>query len=293
MSWFPLQGKYPNCDRLPLFVREAGGGGDCMFHSIAACMSTPESTRAFDEMRRLAAEQVTDKNAPDALMDMTACCPKNLSDPIDALKEYSYQQFKPEQVWNVSKGDPAVMAQLLKLGIATAGNHLWGDATIAALLEAALGVNIILLAANFDPIDLPPSPKEIKMGRDVFINWAKFFILKNPDMLHKKADFIAEEMNKQGLNIAAARKAAKKVCMRIEGGYFIGKRQPIGSVRISCAGGEHGNLNLFGYQMDRPTIIIMNRGNAHWVPVAVGEEKETLILPESKKRFLVDLLLIK
>lgn len=87
---------------------------------------------------------------------------------------------------------------------------------------------------------------------------------------------------------------AEKVAMRTLRGNqqsLTGYRQPVGSIRRICGDIHCGNLSKEGYKADRPTIIILNRGNAHWQPVAVGSSATTIIYPDSPFRANVDALL--
>jgi hypothetical protein len=87
---------------------------------------------------------------------------------------------------------------------------------------------------------------------------------------------------------------AKKVAMRTLRGNqqsLAGYRQPVGSIKRICGDIHCGNLSKEGYKADKPTIVILNCGNAHWKPVAVGSSAITVIYPDSPLRANVDALL--
>lgn len=87
---------------------------------------------------------------------------------------------------------------------------------------------------------------------------------------------------------------AQKVARNLLGGgsqWLCARRQPVGSTRELCTNMDSGDLRARGYSDARPTILIWNRGNVHWVPVAVGPAATTVIMPESPLRPSVDKLL--
>lgn len=53
-GWQPITQQHDG--DILLQCREAGGGGDCMYHSIAACLA---DSRTFKQLRLIAASAVT------------------------------------------------------------------------------------------------------------------------------------------------------------------------------------------------------------------------------------------
>lgn len=286
-GWTPIS-NYKHGGNIMLSSREAGGGGDCMFHSLAAVMA---DGRNFQDMRNLASGLVTPQNAPDILRDMSAQCPKTVADKMDELNEYGYQQFAPDRAWNLCKGDANSMSLLLKTAIITPGNLLWGDATLAALLEDGLGVNIVLLAVDAG-INVPCTRRETIMARDIYARWVDALLRYNPELMNVEDTQIVNLLIPYGCTIKAAKDVARKL-LGINNGFLKGRRQPLGTVRMMCSEMQNQsvNISLLGYRDDRPTVIIWNRGNTHWIPVAVGPNYETVIQPDSPLRQYVDSLI--
>lgn len=284
-GWQPIVNHKHSADVM-LASREAGGGGDCMFHSIAAVIN---DGRNYGAMRDLAASLVTEANAPDILMDMAAQCPKTLQDKMD-ITALSPGGFKPEIAWNNANGSAESMAQSLRAAIATRGNHLWGDATIAALLEGGLGVNILLLAVDTG-VELPLTGKELLMAHTIYSRWVDCVLARYPEMMQSTNEEIIEFLARNGCTMIKAHRAARTM---MGGGsrWLCARRQPVGSTREMCVNIESGDLRSKGYSADRPTVIIWNRGNVHWVPVAVGPMATTVIEPRSPLRAAVDKLLM-
>lgn len=269
-----------------LSFREAGGGGDCMFHSIAAAMN---NNLNYLDIRKQAAEAVTPENAPDVLMDMSAQVPASLDSPMDMPKNPD-GQFSPEMLWNSSKGSKEAMAEGLRKAIATPGNYLWGDATLAALAEIALNVNIILLAVDAG-VKMPPTPKELLFARTIFTRWVERTFEADPDLLAAPKDKVLMFMMSKGLSWERALTLARMGAGFGPGRWLRGKRQPVGTVKEVCRNPQSGNLSNNNYLPSRPTIIIWNRSNVHWVPIGVGPSAETVISPTNPLRPYVDLLM--
>lgn len=284
-GWQPITNHKHGADVM-LMSREAGGGGDCMFHSIAACL---DDGRDFQAVRDLAASLVTEENAPDILMDMAAQCPKTLEDRMDETPSSSAGSFRPEMAWNMAHGSRAAMSEMLRRAIVTRGNFLWGDATIAALLEEGLHVNILLLAVDAG-VDLPLTGKEVLMAHTVYARWVDGVLNQFPQLMDATNEDIIEFLARNDCTMLKAQKVARNL---LGGGsqWLCARRQPVGSTRELCTNMDSGDLRARGYSDARPTILIWNRGNVHWVPVAVGPAATTVIMPESPLRPSVDKLL--
>jgi hypothetical protein len=272
--------------------REAGGGGDCMFHSIAACLA---DGRNFMDIRRAAAGAINAGNAADILMDMAAQRPKTVGDRMDPCpaSEFAHQAFKPDQAWNANLGNPAGMAEILRAHVLQPGCAIWGDATLAAVLEGALGVNIILLAVD-SGANVPPTPKERMMARTIYSKWIEMLLKQNPGLLEADNGEIVRMLADVGCTIKASQKVARSVLNGHSGGFLKGRRQTIGTVSSLCTEGprqQGENRSLMGYSATRPTIVIWNRGNVHWVPIAVGPKGQTVIRANDCLRGYVDSLL--
>ena len=281
-GWTPLHDLQHRAGVMLLF-REAGGGGDCMFHSLAATLGTDYMT-----VRAQAASAVTPENAPDVLMDMTAQVPATLETPMDVPQQGNAGQFSPETLWNDSKGSRELMSEGLKKAIATPGNYLWGDATTAALVEKAANVNIILLAIDAG-VKIPPTSKELLFARTIFGRWVENMFTIRPELGSSSKEAVLSAMNAVGLTWERALSLSRMET----GGYGPGKwlrgrSQPLGSVREICENPESGNLSAKNYSSDRPTVIIWNRSNVHWVPIAVGPSAETRMNPDTPLRKYID-----
>lgn len=288
-GWQPITNHKHGAD-IMLMYREAGGGGDCMFHSIAAALDNGCDFRAIRDM---AAGLVTEENAPDILMDMAAQCPKTVGDPMDVAGGPQGGPmggtFKPELAWNEARGSRAAMAQSLKAAIATRGNFLWGDATVAALLEDGLGMNILLLAVD-SGVELPLTGRETLMAHTIYARWVDSVLAQHPELMEATNEAIIEFLARCGCTMQRAQRTARDM---LGGGaqWLCARRQPVGTTRELCTNMDSGDLRRKGYSADRPTILIWNRGNIHWVPVAVGPTAATVIAADSPLRPMVDSLL--
>ena len=284
-GWQPITNHKHGADVM-LMSREAGGGGDCMFHSIAAVLDDGSN---FQTIRNLAASLVTENNAADILMDMAAQCPKTPQDPMDITNGPFLGSFRPEVAWNEAKGSTASMVQSLRSAISTRGNFLWGDATIAALLEQGLNMNILLLAVDTG-VELPLTGKEILMAHTIYARWVDCVLTQYPELIEASNEIIIDFLSKNGCTMNKAQRAARGMW---GGGsqWLCARRQPVGSTREICTNINSGDLRSNGYSSQRPTVIIWNRGNVHWVPVAVGPMAATVITSDSPLRQSVDNLL--
>lgn len=266
---------------LPLYVKNAGGGGDCMFHSIAAALG---SGLTFAHVRRAVAEMVTEENAPDALMDMAAQCPASLDAAMHPpANNPSSSSFSPESAWNESKGHKDVMAASLRDALNTPGNYLWGDATAAALAEIAYNVNVILLA----PQDTF-AERDVAVARTIYGRWVENTMSARGDELRRLP---AEEVVAVMASIGLTWERAMSLSRRRVSSAVCGKRQPVGTVRKLCTNPESGNLSAEGYSPGRPTIMLWNISNVHWVPVSIGPSFDTVVPPGHVLRSVVDSLL--
>jgi hypothetical protein len=288
-GWVPILG-YQHSLGAALSYAESGGGGDCMFHAINAALGGVSSVQS---LREIAGSAVTVENAPDALMDMSAQSPANLAAQMDArTDDRGLGQFSPSQAWNEAKGNPALMAAALSGAVKKCGNTLWGDATIACLLEDPLGVNIILLADSMD-VKSPLTGTETKLARQVYAQWVMLYLQDYPEMAKLEDLDIVGGLARLGLTMERAKTSARQMSGKHQ--WIRGRRMPVGSSRALCAitaaADDAVNQVRRGYRADRPTILLWNRKNVHWVPVAVGPTCETMIAPDSPMRARVDALL--
>jgi hypothetical protein len=303
-GWTPIENSRHRA-RLTLSFKDAGGGGDCLFHSIAAALNDVEDERPdglrlhpsdFIGMRESAASAVVPENAADVLMDMAAQFPRTPSDPMDIAPATHHAQFAPEIAWNEAKGDPMVMVDSLRRAISTMGNFFWGDATTAALLEISEDVNIIMLSADTggrddDETRCRATGREISMARSIFRGWVDMAIDRDVSLRGMDAAEVVSHMAKtMGFTWDGALRIAH-ANVRGQGRWLKGRRQPIGTVRVLCSDPRSGDLGRVGYSDARPTIVVWNISNAHWVPIGVGPRSLTLIPADSPLRRHVDELL--
>lgn len=287
-GWTPLQDVQHKAG-IMLSYREAGGGGDCMFHSLSAVLGGEGN---FMTIRAQAASAVTPENAPDILMDMTAQIPATLDALMDVVPGTNGGQFSPEILWNACKGSREAMAEGLRRALLTPGNHAWGDATIAALVELAMNVNIILLAVDTG-VKMPPTPRELLFARTIFGKWVENMFAMKPELAAPTStkEAVLKSMMAIGLTWEKALALSRMETGYGRGRWLRGRRQPLGSIREICQNPASGNLSAKNYRDDRPTVIIWNRSNAHWVPIAVGPSAETVIPPGTPLRQYVDELM--
>ena len=285
--WSPIPGAKHGADDLRLVYRESGGGGDCMFHSIAAALG---GGRNYMSERAAAASAVTAENVVQLYEDMAAQCPATAATPMDIPRSQSSYQFSPERAWNQAAGSAPMMRALLTKAITTPGSHLWGDATLAALVEIAEGVNIILLAVDTG-VSIPPTAQELVIARTVFGNWVHALFEKQPTLITAPREAILDILTKNDLTWSRALALVRKAGGT---GWLRGRRLPVGSVRALCNSAHTDTLNIgtLAYSAERPTILLWNISNMHWVPVGVGDGAETIISPQSPLRQQVDKLLL-
>lgn len=262
------------CD-VTLGTRDAGGGGDCMFHSIAAVMGQGHTAHGLREM---AAQGVTPELAPYILQDMAAQLPETLQTLMTkSNKSCNNNAFSPECAWNASNGNPEEMANIIKDAVSRMGNYMWGDATIAALLERQLGVNIVLLA-NVN----------VKNPDIVYNEWIKRTCIKYRAQLSGKSrGDVIKFMQQHGLT---RERAAKHTVQQ-----HLGYRYPLGTVHAMNqikSDKDMPNMTIKDYRHDLPTVVILNISNVHWVPVcAMTTPITTIFLPNTKERTYIDKLL--
>jgi hypothetical protein len=198
--------------------------------------------------------------------------------------------FSPEILWNESEGSADRMSEGLKKAISTPGNFMWGDATTAALVELAANVNIILLAADAG-VKVPPTPRELLFARTIFGRWVENMLAARPDLGKSSKEDVLSAMLAIGLTWERALSLSRAETGYGPGKWLRGRRQPLGSIREICVNPNSGNLSFRNYSASKPTVIIWNRSNVHWVPVAVGPSAETAIRPDSPLRRYVDELM--
>lgn len=285
-GWSPIPSQRHRAG-VVLLYKDAGGGGDCMFHSIASLVNSNAQM-----MRALAASQVTPDNAPDVLMDMAAQCPNSLTDRMDEPPDQGPVLFSPERLWNSAAGSKEIMAEGLKTAISTMGNHCWGDATTASLLEWGLGMNIVLLAVD-SGIQMPLTSRESSLAKAVYGRWVDGILKENPANATTEVSLIVKALADRGQTWQKAVQIARQHGSTVKNQWFRGRRQPVGSTRKLCTNSsdKEVNLSIDGYMDDRPTIVIWNIQNVHWVPVAVGPMGATVMEPGNPVRTHVDNLL--
>jgi hypothetical protein len=261
-----------------------------MFHSISKCIRGKFS---HIELRELAASQVTEANAPFILMDMAAQIPPTIQDPMTVSAQEDIGRFSAAELWNKAAGDKTAMVKALKKAISTPGNYMWGDATVASLLEAGLNLNIVLLAHNKIKSDLVGKSEMTATrakAREIYSKWVDMAIAKDASLYELTDTQVVQALKKQGYTIDRAMKLASNGSdSSID---LVGWRFPAGTVyRMSKDElGSVVNYSLRGYKDDRDTIFILNKGNVHWVAGACVGFK-TILEPSSPDRAYIDSLL--
>lgn len=139
------------CEGIDFVSVEAGGGGDCFFHSVAYSLSQDASGEQLkqQDIRNIAADAITAENCEDFLMDTAGIyvdSPEGEMTPSAPRPPPLAGTFDPIAFWNATRSDRQKRIDGLKAVIRTPGNFYWGDSTTAALLENALGLNILMLA---------------------------------------------------------------------------------------------------------------------------------------------------
>lgn len=267
--------------RLVVYTREAGGGGDCMFHSVAACFGN--SRGDMMAMRSAAASAVNPANVDDVLVDMGAVRidEPDLTTPVRfaSATDQSGLAFDPQAI----KEGPDPVARL-QASIRTKGNHFWGDATTAALLEDALGVNIVLLAATGQALQAQkhkhhPHPAEQTANaqarataRNIYARWVRELLETRPELIDQPADRIIAALSRQGKTAAGALSIAS---VPTTNPALRAWRMPVGTTRRTCEAPADPsyapyNSNLHGLDPTRPTIVLLNSGNVHWKPAVLA-----------------------
>lgn len=262
--------------RLVVYSREAGGGGDCMFHSVASCFNGLRGDMMA--MRAAAASAVTKDNVMDVLTDMGAVRQDepDFTTPVrfSSAADVSGQAFDPQAI--MQDADPVAR---LRASIQTRGNHFWGDATTAALLEEALGVNIVLLAASGQaleaqkhkhhahPADQTATAQAKATARRIYARWVRELLESRPELVNEPSERIIAVLARQGKSAAGALSIASvpttKPALRAW-------RMPIGTTKRTCDPTDTSNSKLYGLDPRRPTIVLLNSGNVHWKPAALA-----------------------
>jgi hypothetical protein len=291
---------------------ESGGGGDCFFCSVAFAIGRPGN---FMSIRESAASAVVLNNVPDVLIDMSGQIPQSLNAKMDLPSERSRtgtnsdQQFIPEKTWNDSNGNVREMVVRTKNAIKTPGNHFWGDITTAALVEISENINIIVMSLDTcapikitsseqhqsrDNIDYPIiSQNELDDATTLFGRWVTVMLKLYPDMTKMQDVDIVRCMTRLGLTREKAMYFSRIDSIHRKS-WLKGRRQPLGSIRALChsENNDASNISIDGYSSSKPTIILWNISNVHWVPIGVGPHFQTMIEANSPFREFVDRLLL-
>jgi hypothetical protein len=275
-----------------LSYKEAGGGGDCFFHSVSAALR-PHVLLDVPELRNLAASAVTPENVADAVCDIAAECPETTRSPMQQLggRDVPPGSYDPAAAWNACGGDMEALAASLRAAVCTRGNYFWGNATVASLLEEVLDVNILLLAADTGAAE-PLSARELHLARSIVAKWEAEFRRSHPE-IGAEGD-VARGMEGAHLTLERAKEIVLRNLRGKNDRWLCARRQPVGSTRLLCSLRGDDPVPQFSkmrYSGDRATIIVWNRGNVHWVPIAVGLNAQTVIEPDSSLRQHVDRLL--
>jgi hypothetical protein len=303
-GWTPIESLRHGAG-LTLSFRDAGGGGDCLFRAVAAALDEGGvGPTDFADVRKAAAAAVSTANAADVLMDMAAQFPRTAAAPMDVpAMPCAAASFSPERAWNDARGDTAAMATALRQAMLTRGNFLWGDATAAALAEMSLDINIVLLAADKIPREsTAPERRQTALAEMIFGRWVDIMVATHRGIADDERAVVSALANldltwDKALRLARAARGAPPARGSDDDdggkrGWLKGRRQPVGTVRRLCSEAAGGaNISLEGYSGDRPTVVIWNIANVHWVPVGVGARSRTVICKDSPLRPHVDRLL--
>lgn len=145
-----------DCSGFRMVTTEAGGGGDCFFHSIVHILKkigvvTPGANYTFQTIRDLAASAISADNVDQVLIDMVGIYVENTDDEMVASPRMSQTRsgcFNPINLWNATRRDKNARVNELQKVISTPGSYFWGDITTAALLEDVFDVNIFSLSVR-------------------------------------------------------------------------------------------------------------------------------------------------
>lgn len=292
-SWTPIANVRHVANDITFSYHDAGGGGDCLFHSVACALG---NGRDANMMRASAARAVNASNVRDVLMDMAAQYPQTKDDRMDIPPNQHAGQFSPETVWNMGTDAPSassdnVMIDALRRSLTSPGNHMWGDATVASLLEISENVNIILMAKDMG-VSIPPTTWEIDTARTIFSVWVEHSLRDNIALRGTNNLTVLDWMRSRNLTWNRAVQVSRKMYDTENGHSWLrGRRQPIGTVRTMYTNPTSGNISTFGYSRNRPTILLWNVSNVHWMPIGVGPNFSTIIHPNSPFRSKIDSLL--
>jgi hypothetical protein len=240
----------------------------------------------------MAAAAVRGDNVADVLMDMAGQMPPNSSAMMSVPPDAG--DFSPERLWNACLGNEEEMVLRLRKSVSRCGNHMWGDATVASLLEGALDLNIVMLAMRF-----PSTAGMVERARSVYASWVDGMMEADPAIADMSDAEIMALMAGRGLTFARAKMRSRAELER-EGGSLSANRQPVGTVRRLCSGSVPGgfNFSLDGYVPSRNTIVMLNLGNYHWVPLTVedgtaGGRGRHILAPGDPARVVIDRMLSK
>ena len=141
-----------DCKGINFISVEAGGGGDCFFHSVAYGLNHSDKMKGvtFLDIRKIAADAITENTVNFFLMDMAGIYLANGDEEMktQSTKTIPTGTFDPMKLWNDTRGNIGERIRMLKTALSTNGNYFWGDANVAALLETVLNVNVVSLSAN-------------------------------------------------------------------------------------------------------------------------------------------------
>lgn len=138
---------------LRVLSREAGGAGDCFYHSIALLVNILRKNNQVTaaDVKREAAARVSEGNVVDLLQDMMCshCEPHETVAPSAELA--SRGLFDPAPVWNrlAASGNRSEAAREVRAAIADhTGLYFWNDVDLLGLVEEAYGVHVVAASVN-------------------------------------------------------------------------------------------------------------------------------------------------
>jgi hypothetical protein len=155
---------------ISFITRDAGGGGDCFYHSVAYLLNEkPGVSHSVKSLRELAAKCINVENIHTVLRDMMGSYLKSDETASPTQVGHNTDKFNPALVWNLMVCTQDVHSALaaVREAVSRCGNFYWGDVTTAALLEDALKINIICLSKKKDG-SIMASRSYIGMINDMF-----------------------------------------------------------------------------------------------------------------------------
>ena len=133
-------------------IVEAGGGGDCFFHSVSAALSRSRGAENYMVVRTAAADAVNGDNVDEFLMDLSGTPMDGPNEEMSPTASRSAATpggaFSALSLWNETLNRPAERVSRLKAALVTPGGYFEGENPIAGLLEESYGINIICLNTN-------------------------------------------------------------------------------------------------------------------------------------------------